>query len=638
MLSTDRDDPSGTRGPAGMFAERPDDASAARWRRGALAMYYIALMIANLALLTGAARVILTAFAGLAGFLLLVGALWRGGSGSVGTGNGGGAGSARWEKLGYVAILEAVAQVAITGQLNQTTALLLTLVGVGAAVTTRKTAMWANLLGCAGWAAAVVAQDGLRTPELGHYAGQLVMAGLLGCILHEALRRRQRELKVARDQLTAGMDRFENLFHASPAGVGIADENGVLVAVNPAFCELAGRPAEELIGARSNEYVDLAAAEDTVGRQIRYVRPDGSTRWFWLTVGRAGVLDRAKTRRWTLIHLSDVTDRHLAERTVRESDRLLAAVSAAARRIRTGEDARGTIIEAVRELAEADTVIMLEPDGTDLVAIGVVGADVLGTRVPLNGTSMIANVYLDGQPVFLADPAQDPRVSTALLKLVDGRSMMWQPVVADGGSVALLVVSWKTRITSVSDLRARAVALLADETALALEHERLLGRLEQMAYTDTLTGLSNRRAWQAGVAELLAASRASGRPLTVAIADLDHFKRYNDTHGHVAGDDLLTAVATAFRGQLRTGDLIARWGGEEFVVALPDCGDAEAAEILDRLRTATVGTETCSIGYAVWNGVESYERLLERADGALYAAKSAGRDRVHAAAGVALAS
>jgi diguanylate cyclase (GGDEF)-like protein len=312
-------------------------------------------------------------------------------------------------------------------------------------------------------------------------------------------------------------------------------------------------------------------------------------------------------------------------------------VSAAARRIRTGEDARDTIIEAVRELTEADAVSLLEPDGTDLVVTGEIGVEAAGTRVPIGGTSMIARVYRDGQPVFLADPGRDPRVSAALLRLVRARSMMWQPVIADGRVVAMLVVSWRTRVTSVSDLRARAVALLADETALALEHERLLSRLEQMAYTDTLTGLSNRRAWQAGFAELLAGARASGGPLTVAIADLDHFKRYNDTHGHLAGDDLLIVAAAAFRAQLRDGDLIARWGGEEFVVALPGCAEAEAAEILDRLRSATPGAETCSIGYAVWDGAESCERLLERADNALYAAKAAGRDLVRGAAAVAVA-
>ncbi|BCJ40091.1 hypothetical protein GCM10010168_29490 [Actinoplanes ianthinogenes] len=613
--------------PAG--APRPDDEGAARWRRAALAAYYVALMLANCLMLTGTARIVLTSLAGATAVLLLTAAAR--GAGPRGTGRG-------WENLAYIPVMVAVGQVAITGQLHYTTTLLLTLVGVGGAVPARRTAALAGLLGCAGWAAAVAVDERLRTPELGYYAAQMGMAALLGVILHEALRRRQRDLRVARDELAVVLERFENLFQASPAGVGITDEQGVFVAVNPAFCKLVGVPADELVGASSHAYADPGTEIDPAGREMRYVRPDGTVCWAWLTVRRTGVLDRTDTRHWMLIHLHDVTDRHVAERTVRESDRLLAAVSAAARRIRTGEDARDTIIEAVRELAEADAVSLLEPDGTDLVVTGEVGAAVAGTRVPMDSTSMIATVYRDGQPVFLADPSRDPRVSAALLRLVGARSMMWQPVIADGRVVAMLTVSWRTRVTSVSDLRARAVALLADETALALEHERLLSRLERMAYTDTLTGLSNRRAWQAGFAELLYAARAQGQPLTVAIADLDHFKRYNDTYGHPAGDDLLIAAAAAFRAQLRDGDLIARWGGEEFVIALPGCGDAAAAEILDRLRSATPAAQTCSVGYAVWNGAESCERLLERADHALYAAKSAGRDTVRGATPVAVTS
>ncbi|GAA2689586.1 sensor domain-containing diguanylate cyclase [Actinoplanes palleronii] len=641
-MSADRHhDPGNTRGQSGMPAprpavgepaartagprERPDDAPTARWRRGALATYFVALMVTDFLMLTGAARVVLTLLAGVIAVLLFAAAAF----GAVrrraaGAGRG-------WEKLAYLPVLDAVAQVAVTGQLHHTTMLLITLLGIGGAVPERRTAVRAGALGITGWVVAVASQEQLRTPELGFYAGQLVMAGLLGCILHEATRRRQRDLQVARDQVATVLQRFEKLFHASPAGVGIADEHGVFVAVNPAFCELVGMPADELVGASSHAYVDPAAEIDPAGRQLRCVRPDGETRWAWLTVGRTEVPDSADAKEWMLVHLHDITDRHLAERAVRESDRLLAAVSAASRRIRTGEDARDTIITAINELAESDFITLLEPEPYDLVVTGGVGAQVLGTRVPKNGASMIANVYRTCEPVFLADPADDPRVSPQLIKLVKGRSMLWQPVIVAGETVAILVVGWRQRVTSVSDVRARAVALLADETALALDHERLLRRLEQMAYTDTLTGLSNRRAWQSSLTEQFGASRADERPLVVAIIDLDHFKRYNDTHGHLAGDDLLIAAAGAFRGELRAGDLIARWGGEEFVVALPDCGDADAVVILDRLRTATPGAETCSIGYAVWTGAETYEQLLERADSALYAAKSAGRNLVRGA-------
>ncbi|MEU4425859.1 diguanylate cyclase [Actinoplanes sp. NPDC024001] len=590
-----------------------DGAGATRWMRGAFAAFYVALSITNFVTVTGPARPAMTALAAATAVVLAFAALPVAERPGLRLLTGG--------ALGFLPVLDSVAQVAMTGQLHFTTLLMLALVGVGAAVPSRRIAAGAAVTGLAGWAAAVAGRAELRTGELGHYVMQLVIAALLGAILHEAVRRRQRQLRDARDEVAAVAERFTSLFHASPAGVGIADGSGTLVAVNPAFCELAGLAEDELVGASAEPYLAGGATEQ------RIARPDGTERWVWLTVGHSRDGDGS----WTLLQLQDITDRRLAEAAVRESDRLLAAVSAAARRIRTGEDARGTIITAVRELAEADNVTLLEPapHGGELVATGVAGADVLGTRVPLDGSSMTSRVFRDREPIFLSDPAQDPRVSPALLKLVEGRSMLWQPVLVDGRATGVLAVGWKRRVETVSDHRARAVALLADETALALEHERLLHRLEQMAFTDTLTGLPNRRAWQRELAGLMAA----GGPLTVAVADLDHFKRYNDTYGHPAGDELLHRAAAAFAAQLAGGDLIARWGGEEFVIALPGRTPAEAAAVLDRVRRAMPEPETCSIGYAVWDGAEPAEHLIERADLALYTAKNSGRDAVCAAPG-----
>jgi diguanylate cyclase (GGDEF)-like protein len=114
--------------------------------------------------------------------------------------------------------------------------------------------------------------------------------------------------------------------------------------------------------------------------------------------------------------------------------------------------------------------------------------------------------------------------------------------------------------------------------------------------------------------------------------DIDHFKRYPDTHGHAGGDRLLAAAAAAWTTTLRSGDHIARYGGEEFLVLFPRCSAEHAAAAADRLRAAMPAGATCSIGVAPWDGVESAQRLLGRADAALYAAKAAGRDRTVVAA------
>jgi diguanylate cyclase (GGDEF)-like protein len=115
--------------------------------------------------------------------------------------------------------------------------------------------------------------------------------------------------------------------------------------------------------------------------------------------------------------------------------------------------------------------------------------------------------------------------------------------------------------------------------------------------------------------------------------DMDHFSAYNTAHGHPGGDRLLKACGAAWRAVLRGADTLARCGGEEFGVLLPETGRDEALAVIQRVRAATPDSETCSAGIAEWDGSESAGELVARADEALYAAKMAGRDRTVAAPG-----
>jgi diguanylate cyclase (GGDEF)-like protein len=119
-----------------------------------------------------------------------------------------------------------------------------------------------------------------------------------------------------------------------------------------------------------------------------------------------------------------------------------------------------------------------------------------------------------------------------------------------------------------------------------------------------------------------------GRGMCVAMLDLDHFKAYNDEHGHIAGDRQLKESAAAWQAQLRPGDILARLGGEEFGVLLTDCTVSDAASVVERLRAATPGGQTCSAGLVARRAAEPAHTLIARADDALYAAKHAGRDQL----------
>jgi diguanylate cyclase (GGDEF)-like protein len=161
-------------------------------------------------------------------------------------------------------------------------------------------------------------------------------------------------------------------------------------------------------------------------------------------------------------------------------------------------------------------------------------------------------------------------------------------------------------------------------------------RLESLIFEDALTGLANRRYILSQLNAQVSAARRHGRPVSVAIVDVDHFKAVNDSHGHEAGDRVLVAVAKALADHLRAEDQLGRLGGEEFLAVLPDTDDAAAERVTEKLR-CEVGrvvvehddaeiSVTASIGVATWAGEEP-AALLRRADDALYAAKAAGRDR-----------
>jgi diguanylate cyclase (GGDEF)-like protein len=174
---------------------------------------------------------------------------------------------------------------------------------------------------------------------------------------------------------------------------------------------------------------------------------------------------------------------------------------------------------------------------------------------------------------------------------------------------------------------------LADR-ALILRRDR--DRAQVLADNDALTGVLNRRAWNEGADALLASSPP--RPLSVLFLDLDHFKELNDCQGHAAGDRALIAVADALRAELRPGDLLGRYGGEEFVALLDGVDADNAVHVAVRLcrrvhrLELNVGTSgnllTVSIGVAMRNTNDSVDDLIERADAAMYAAKLAGRNRV----------
>jgi len=190
-----------------------------------------------------------------------------------------------------------------------------------------------------------------------------------------------------------------------------------------------------------------------------------------------------------------------------------------------------------------------------------------------------------------------------------------------------------------------AISLAVTLVVLFLTHlvlSRYQRRIEEMASTDKLTGLLNRHAFTILIEKLLAEYRRVRQPISMLLADIDHFKEINDRHGHLAGDRVLEHVARVLVAGLRESDIAVRWGGEEFLLVLRGCDQNEAERIAETLRQRIAATlievdgrriaVTLSVGVSEYDGAESPDQTVDRADGALYAAKHGGRNRVEVAA------
>jgi diguanylate cyclase len=207
-------------------------------------------------------------------------------------------------------------------------------------------------------------------------------------------------------------------------------------------------------------------------------------------------------------------------------------------------------------------------------------------------------------------------------------------------------------------LRAVIERLVKGTKEMAISNEKLEARLsaskqeiEQLqqnleavrteSFTDPLTTLSNRKFFDSALARAIAAAKEKQEPLSLLMSDIDHFKTFNDTYGHLTGDQVLRLVALSVKQNVKGGDIAARYGGEEFVVALPNTELQSASSVAEQIRRAVMtkdlvkrstgerlGRVTISIGIAVLQPTDTVQSLIERADGCLYVAKRNGRNRV----------
>ena len=222
------------------------------------------------------------------------------------------------------------------------------------------------------------------------------------------------------------------------------------------------------------------------------------------------------------------------------------------------------------------------------------------------------------------------------------RSLAVLPLADPTGEVVGVLALWSSRDEELRQDGQAVLETIAPYAALQLRHALQYGTLQHQVLEDALTGLRNRRAFDARLAEESARQERYQRALALLMLDVDHFKAVNDQHGHEAGDEVLRRIAAVLRGSVRSTDVAARYGGEEFAVLMPETGLRQAAEAAERIRAGVAALRLASDGQrldirvsvgvaAVPESAADARDLVGAADAMLYEAKRAGRDRVRVA-------
>lgn len=307
----------------------------------------------------------------------------------------------------------------------------------------------------------------------------------------------------------------------------------------------------------------------------------------------------------------------------------------------------GVLLARIAELvcqlidAHACSVMLLDASRERLLAKAAYGlrAERMHSLTFALGEGIAGWVAQTGEALLLDDARQDPRFVQLPGNRTPIAAMICVPLLARGDRVGVVTAtSQATAAFTDSDLE--LVRFIAATIALDIENVRL----HRVAVTDPLTGAYNREFLASRMPTEIETAVERERTLSIAMVDIDHFKSVNDRYGHTVGDAVLAEIAQRLRSAIRTGDMLVRYGGEEFLVLLPKAGAERAAEVGHRMRERVIeapvdtgnGTLldiTVSVGVAELRTrpVEAMAELIARADAALYAAKANGRNRVELA-------
>lgn len=516
-----------------------------------------------------------------------------------------------------------------------------------------------------GWLAAGL---GAASP-LGLAVGLALALGVAGYLLAE-----RPAGQAHRRQLTAEVERLSrvnaNITEAMAEGLTLEDADGRLTLVNPTLLKLLDYEADELLGQPWSRIV-APASRELVAQQTAQRAGGASSSYEARLLAKDGYeipmlisampIQRGGQYAGTVAVLVNIAERLRAENALQRANEYLSQ-SLAELQQRARE--RQLISELNDQLQVCITVDEAQAHIAQMLPrLFAAGAGGL-YLIEAGGRAHLSVTWGESQPwaaafpadecwglrrgrAYVASAGQPERICRHWPPLDEaaGAAALCLPLVAQGEALGLLCLPLPAAEAAGADPGPlqRLAQTVADSLALALANLQLRDTLRQQSIRDPLTGMFNRRYMEESLERELRRSARRGYPVGIIMLDIDHFKNFNDTFGHAAGDLLLRTVGDFLSVHIRAGDVACRYGGEEFVLILPEATleiTSQRAEHLreeirhlnPEYRAQRLGPVTASAGVAAYpaNG-QTAERLLRAVDEALYQAKRQGRDRVVAA-------
>lgn len=436
-------------------------------------------------------------------------------------------------------------------------------------------------------------------------------------------------------------------------GITITDTEGKIVTINPAEAAMHGYTAEELIGKDARIFAppdnwkpmrfDELKAFKYWERESVNIRKDGSL--FPVYLASDVILNNKGEPIGSTTACMDITERKLTEmQIIRQGAELkeinyelsvLHSVSSAISRTIDMNELLPIVLNVVTGISvfaveRKAGIFIIQGDRMKLASHLGHSDEFLSLHKGLKvGDCLCGLAAKTGEIIVSKNCMEDSRHSIAYPDIYPHGHVIL-PLKAAGKTVGVLYL-YMPRDIEINEERMKILSDIGSQVGTAIENAKLYEETKALSLRDHLTGLANRRMLDIIFERSFIRARRFTSPLSVLMLDIDHFKKYNDAYGHLAGDRLLISIADAVSAEVRETDLVVRYGGEEFLILLPETDITHAQEAAERIRKAVEKKTgvTVSLGVStLLHGMREKEELIDKADTALYKAKQNGRNRV----------